>query len=169
MEFLQGKFFVNQIEQHSRSAARLASVQALFQLEASQSGVERIIRDFSEHWLHKRADEISEDSPVYLKKADQAYFQKLVRGVIESQEKIDSYLDSQLAEGWTLSRLDATVRAILRAGLFEIIKLPDTPVRVIIDEYINIAHAFFGEQEPAFVNGVLDAAAKAARGHELSP
>lgn len=151
----------------------MAAVQALYQMEATGTGVERVIVDFTEYWMTKRPHgEPSFDSgdvmtPVDLEKADRNLFMKLVRGVIETQTRIDPYLERRLADGWKLSRLDATARAILRAGLFEIIKLPDVPVKVVLDEYITIANAFFDDEEPRFINGVLDAAAQDARQDEL--
>ena len=88
--------------------------------------------------------------------------------LVETQARLDPYLTRQLAEGWRLSRLDATVRAILRAGLYEMIRRPDVPYKVVINEYVEIARAFFDGDEPGFINAVLDAAAKQARSDEVT-
>lgn len=166
---------VKNIETHSKSAARMAAVQALYQMEASGVGVERVILDFTEYWMTKNSNtehptiqDADVMTPPDLQNADKNLFKKLVRGIIDAQQRIDPYLERRLADGWSLNRLDATARAILRAGLFEIIRLPDTPVKVVLDEYINIAHAFFNEEEPRFINGVLNAAAHDARQDELA-
>ena len=156
-------------EIHSRSAARMAAVQALYQMETAGTGVERIIDDFTRYWMRQDDNPNDSDPTPNLQGADKTYFSTLVRGIVEAQDRIDPYLERQLADGWKLSRLDATVRAILRAGLFELIRLPETPVRVILDEYIEIARSFFEGEEVGFVNAVLDAAAQQARSDELVP
>lgn len=147
----------------ARSAARLAAVQALYQMEATGAGVEATIREFEACRL---GGEIEGEQ---LNKADAAFFADILRGAVETQSRLDPYLQRQLAANWKLARLDATVRAILRAGLYEMIRRPDVPFRVVIDEYVEIAKAFFEDgDEPGFVNGVLDAAAQAARDDEGS-
>ena len=135
-----------------RSAARLAAVQALYQMESGG-------QDFR---LGKELEGAA------LQPADASFFSEILRGAVDSQHKLDPYLTSQLATGWRLSRLDATVRAILRAGLFEMIRRPDVPARVVINEYVEIARAFFDGDEPGFINAVLDAAARQARSDELT-
>lgn len=144
-----------------RSAARLAAVQALYQMETAGQGVEATIREFTDHRL---GGEIEGEQ---IHKADAAFFADILRGAVETQSRLDPYLARQLATGWRLSRLDATVRAILRAGLYEMIRRPDVPYKVVINEYVEIARAFFDADEPGFINAVLDAAAKEARGDEL--
>ena len=153
---------IRQAAAPARSAARLAAVQALYQMETTGLGVETTIREFEEFRL---GGEIEGDR---LHKADVTFFGVLVRGAVETQGRLDPYLQRRLAKGWKLSRIDATARAILRAALFELIRRPDVPVRVVIDEYLDIANAFFDGDEPAFINGVLDAAAKDARSDELT-
>ena len=146
----------------ARTAARIAAVQALYQMETAGAGVEATIREF-EDW---RLGRIVDDGPT--QKADDKFFADILRGAVETQQRLDPYLERQLATGWKLSRLDATVRAILRAGLYELIRRPDVPARVVIDEYVEIAKDFFDDgDEPGFVNGVLDAAARAARDDEF--
>lgn len=145
----------------ARSAARLAAVQALYQMETSGLGVEAVIREFKEYRL---GGDIEGET---LHKADAAFFGDILRGAVEAQRRLDPYLERQLAEGWKLSRIDATARAILRAGLYELIRRPDVPYKVVISEYIDIAKAFFSGDEPKFINGVLDAAARTARADDL--
>ncbi|NOX94124.1 MAG: transcription antitermination factor NusB [Alphaproteobacteria bacterium] len=146
----------------ARSAARLAAVQALYQMETTGQGVEATIAEFSEFRL---GGEIEGER---LHKADAVFFADILRGTVETQNRLDPYLERNLASGWKLSRLDATARAILRAGLYELIRRPDVPYKVIINEYIDVANAFFDGEEPKFINGVLDAAAQAARSDELA-
>ena len=147
----------------ARSAARLAAVQALYQMEASGQGVEATIREFE----HYRIGEELEGARLH--KADTAFFADILRGAVETQARLDPYLERHLASGWKLSRLDATARAILRAGLYELIRRADVPGKVVISEYLDIANAFFDGDEPGFINGVLDAAARDARRDELDP
>lgn len=145
----------------SRSAARLAAVQALYQMETAGQGVEATIREFKDHRL---GGEIEGER---IHAADAAFFADILRGAVETQKRLDPYLQRQLAQGWRLSRLDATVRAILRAGLYELIRRTDVPYKVVINEYVEIANAFFDGDEPGFVNAILDAAAREARDDEI--
>ncbi|MFN9849136.1 MAG: transcription antitermination factor NusB [Alphaproteobacteria bacterium] len=141
----------------SRSVARLAAVQALYQMEVSSIGVEHVIREFTEHRFDRDADGID------LAAADEGFFAELVRGVVAEQTRVDAAIVKRLAEGWRLERLDATVRAILRAGAFELVNRPDVPTEVAIDEYVDVAKSFFEGSEPGFVNGALDGVARDVR------
>ena len=141
----------------SRSVARLAAVQALYQMEVSSIGVEHVIREFTEHRFDRDIDGI------VLASADEGFFADLVRGVVAEQADVDARIVKRLAEGWRLERLDATVRAILRAGAFELIHRPDVPTEVAIDEYVEVAKSFFEGTEPGFVNGALDGVARDVR------
>lgn len=143
----------------ARSVARLAAVQALYQMEVSSVGAEAVIREFSEHRFDRDSD--GGDEP--LATADEGFFADLVRGVVEHQKAVDAAVAKKLASGWRLDRLDATARAILRAGAFELIHRPDVPTEVVIDEYVELAKSFFEGPEPGFVNGALDAVAQDAR------
>lgn len=145
----------------SRSAARLAAVQALYQMETAGQGVEATIREFKDHRLGREI----EGERIHA--ADFAFFSDILRGAVETQERLDPYLQRQLAQGWRLSRLDATVRAILRAGLYELIRRTDVPYKVVINEYVDIANAFFDGDEPGFINAILDTAARQARDDEI--
>lgn len=144
----------------SRSVARLAAVQALYQMEVSSIGVEHVIREFTEHRFD-RGLEGEEDAP--LATADEVFFAELVRGVVANQAKVDAAIARRLAENWRLERVDATVRAILRAGAYELANRPDVPTEVAIDEYVELAKSFFEGTEPGFVNGALDAVARDVR------
>ena len=137
----------------ARSVARLAAVQALYQMELSGVGVEAVVREFSDH----RFGADLEGEP--LAQADEAFFAELVRGVVTDQAAIDRSIVKRLAQNWKLERLDATVRAILRAGAFELAKRPDVPSEVVIDEYVDLAKAFFYPTEAGFINAALDAIA----------
>ena len=146
----------------ARSAARLAAVQALYQMELGRGDANDVVAEFIAHrvGIHAEYEEYQ--------CTDIVYFSGIVRGAVVAQVRIDKAIESALAEGWTLGRLDSTLRALLRAATFEVLETPSVPARVIINEYVNIAHAFFDTVEPSFVNGVLDAIARAARPQELS-
>lgn len=147
----------------ARTVARLAAAQALYQMEVSSVGVEAVIREFSEHRFDRAlSSEEGEDSP--LAGADEVFFADLVRGVVAGQARIDQAVVKRLAENWKLERIDATVRAILRAGAFELINRPDVPTEVVIDEYVELTKSFFDGPEPGFVNGALDGVARDVRG-----
>ena len=141
-----------------RSVARLAAVQALYQMDVAGAGVEAVVREFSDH----RFGGDLEGST--LAEADEALFAEIVRGVVADQAAVDRAVTLRLAQGWKLQRLDATARAILRAGAFELMHRPATPVEVVIDEYVELARAFFEDApEPGFVNAALDAVARDVR------
>ncbi len=140
-----------------RSVARLAAVQALYQMEVSGAGVDAVIREFSEH----RFDRDVEGER--LAAADETFFAELTKGVVTNQSKVDQGIVKRLASGWRLERLDATARAVLRAGAFELMYRPDVPTEVVINEYVEIAKSFFEGPESGFINGALDAIARDAR------
>lgn len=141
----------------ARTVARLAAVQALYQLELTGSGVETVIGEFSDH----RFDADLEGQP--LAEADEAYFADVVRGVVGDQATVDRAIVKRLAQGWKLDRIDSTVRAILRVGAWELLRRPDVPTEVVIDESVELAKAFFDQTEAKFVNGALDAVARDLR------
>jgi N utilization substance protein B len=142
------------ITRQARSVARLAAVQALYQMEAAGAGVEAVIREFRDH----RFDSDLEGEP--LARADEPFFADLARGVVGAQREIDAAISDRLAAGWRLDRLDATIRAILRCAAFELRFRKDVPREVAINEYLEIAKSFFGAAEAGFVNGVLDSIAR---------
>ena len=146
----------------ARSVARLAAVQALYQMELGGAGAEAVIREFSDHRFERDLGGEGEGAP--LAAADEAFFAEIVRGVVSQQGAIDQAVARRLATGWRLERLDATVRALLRAGAFELIAAQGAPPEVVIDEYVELAKAFFDGVEPGFVNGALDGVAHDVRG-----
>ena len=139
---------------NQRGAARLAAVQALYQMDVGRQSLEETLAQFSA--IH-RAREIEGEQ--YLP-ADADFFRQIVSGVIKSQLSIDPAIDEALVEGWPVTRIDATLRAILRAGAFELLGRRDIPSRVVISEYVDVAKAFYEDDAPRMVNAVLDAIAK---------
>jgi N utilization substance protein B len=133
-----------------RTAARLAAVQALYQIDFNAARAEAVIAEFLNHRIGKVIDDGLELD------ADRDHFRDIVTGVAAAQAEIDPMLESSLAEGWRLERVEQTLRAILRAGAYELTARTDVPTAVIINEYVNVAHAFFSGSEPGFVNGILD-------------
>ena len=145
-----------------RHAARLAAVQALYQMELSGADASVVIGEF----VRYRLEEMS--AATGLDRADEGFFADIVKGVVEHQRTIDQAINGALAEGWRLPRLDAMVRALLRAAVYELTQRSDVPPRVAITEYLNLAHAFYEGTEPGFVNAVLDAIARSARSEEMA-
>ena len=150
-------------EKQARSIARLAAVQALYQMELGGAGVEAVVREFADHRFGEPAPDDHGGDQTPLTGADEAFFADIVRGVVADQGALDRAIVRRLAANWKLDRLDATVRAILRAGAFELGHRPDVPVEVAIDEYVELAKAFFGSTEAGFVNGALDSIARDLR------
>ena len=148
---------MTQTRSRSRSAARLAAVQALYQQEMEGTPLPRLLREFHEH----RLGATIEDEQYH--EAERDFFDDLVTGAEARRDDIDGLISGRLAEGWTLERLDRPMRAILRAGAYELIARPDVPVASVISEYVDVAHAFYDKRESGFVNGLLDAIAKEAR------
>ncbi|MDQ2859963.1 MAG: transcription antitermination factor NusB [Pseudomonadota bacterium] len=151
----------------TRSVARLAAVQALYQMEVSGIGAQAVVREFHDHRFDR---DIEGDAPsgaslagVPLAGADETFFADLVAGVVDAQGEIDKAIIRRLSSGWRLGRIDATARAILRSGTFELMRRADIPSEVVIDEYVEIAKSFFDGAEPGFVNAALDAIARDER------
>lgn len=140
-----------------RSGARLAAVQALYQMEQSGKSAKAVIREFCEDRLGYGP----EGEPV--EEADPDIFKSIVNAAVEHQETIDPAIIARLSEGWKLARLDATTRAILRAAVAELIAHDELGPGIILGEYVSVAHAFFEGDEPKFINAVLDAVAKDLR------
>lgn len=141
----------------SRSAARLAAVQALYQHEMEPVPLARLLQEFHQHRLG------AEIEGALYADAETDFFDDVVRGVDGRRAEIDQLISTRLAPGWTLERLDRPMRAILRAGAYELIARPDVPRASVISEYVDVAHAFFDKRESGFVNGLLDAIAKTVR------
>jgi N utilization substance protein B len=144
-----------------RSAARLAAVQALYQMEVSGKGVTDALAEFEAFWIGREIEGIA------FKPAENAFFRDILAGVVREQRPVDVKIDTALAAGWPLKRIEAVLRAILRAGAYELMFRKDVPARVAISEYVEIAHSFYSEDEPGLVNAVLDALARDVRGNEL--
>ncbi len=145
----------------ARSQARLAAVQALYQMELASTDLNEVIAQFEEH----RFGADAEDRTVA--DANPALFSEIVRGVVERQLEIDPPLDAQLAAGWRLNRIDAIIRATLRSAMFELVARPKVPARGVINEYVEVAKAFFEGDEPKVVNAVLDHVARKVRPSEF--
>lgn len=141
----------------ARAAARLAAVQALYQHEMEGTKQALLLDEFH---LHRLGAEIDDERYI---KAEVAFFDDIVKGVLARREEIDALLETRLADGWALARLDKTMLQILRAGAWELMARPDVPTGSAINEYLDVSHAFFDAKEGKFVNGVLDAVAKAVR------
>jgi N utilization substance protein B len=144
-----------------RSAARLAAVQALYQMEVSGKGVTDALAEFEAFWIGREVEGIA------FKPAENAFFRDILGGVVREQRPVDVKIDAALASGWPLKRIEAVLRAILRAGAYELMFRKDVPARVAISEYVEIAHSFYSEDEPGLVNAVLDTLAREVRGNEL--
>jgi len=144
-----------------RGAARLAAVQALYQMDIAGTGVNDILAEFEGHWIGREVE-----GAQYLP-AEAAFFRDVVSGVVEDQRNIDPLVDRVLAEGWPLKRIDAILRAVLRAGAYELGHRSDVPARVVVSEYVDVAHAFVDREETGMVNAVLDRLARHFRQGEF--
>ena len=143
---------------NKRGAARLAAVQALYQMDVSGGGVLETAAEYETFRLGKEID------GAQYREADAAWFRSILSGVVGRQKQLDPAIRNALTDDWPLSRLDSTLRAILRAGVFELTTIKDLPPAVVISEYVEVASAFFPEgREPRFVNAVLDHMAREAR------
>jgi N utilization substance protein B len=141
----------------SRSAARLAAAQALYQQEMEGTATARLLHEFHDHRLGATIE-----GDTYAE-AEISFFDDLVAGTLDRRDEIDALISERLAQGWSLERLDKPMKAILRVGAYELIARKDVPVATVISEYVDVAHAFYDKRESAFVNGILDAIAKGAR------
>jgi N utilization substance protein B len=146
-----------------RSAARLAAIQALYQMEVTGKGLKETRAEFESFWIG------NEIEGVQYKDAETAFFSDILTGVVSSQGPIDRLIDKALAAGWPLARIDSVKRAILRAGAYELKARADVPARVSIKEYVDIAGAFFRPEEAGMINAVLDALARQCRAAEFEP
>lgn len=146
---------------NQRGAARLAAVQALYQMDLSGATLNEVIAEFEAYRLGKEVD-----GDQY-RNADAAFFRDIVTGVVNEQMTLDPAIDRTLAKGWPLTRIDTTLRAILRSGAFELARRTDVPSRVVISEYVDVAKAFFDDDAPGVVNAVLDALAHELRAGEF--
>ncbi|MEY4999635.1 MAG: transcription antitermination factor NusB [Pseudomonadota bacterium] len=149
--------YESHIMSKARSAARLAAVQALYQMDMENIGLARLLDEFHAHRLGAEIEDA-----VYTE-AEQSFFDDIVSSVHARRTEIDALIESKLGEQWKIGRLDKTMLQLLRAGTYEIIARPDVPTATVIDEYLDVAHAFFDDKDAKFVNGLLDAVAKEKR------
>jgi N utilization substance protein B len=146
----------------ARSAARLAAVQALYQMDIAGTGVDTIMMEYETHRLGQELD-----GATYAK-ADVTFFRDLISGVVREQRRLDPLIDETLREGWPLTRIDSILRAVFRAGTYELKERHDVPSRVVINEYLDVVNAFFEQEERRVANGVLDALARQLRPEEMA-
>lgn len=146
-----------------RAAARLAACQALYQMDVTGKGLNEIFAEFESHWIGQEV-EGEQYNP-----AELAFFRDILAGVLADQQALDQLVDANLVKGWPLKRIEALMRAILRAGCYEMKKRTDIPARVVISEYVDVAGAFFDREEAGMINAVLDTLAKQLRPLEFEP
>ncbi|MBS0247933.1 MAG: transcription antitermination factor NusB [Proteobacteria bacterium] len=147
---------------NKRGAARLAAVQALYQMDMAGSGLNDILAEFESHWLGREVE-----GAQYLP-AEAAFFRDIVTGVVREQRVLDPQIDEALQQGWPLKRVEAVLRATLRAGAYELAHRRDVPARAVIAEYADVAAAFVERDETGMVNAVLDQLARKLRGDEFA-
>ncbi len=145
-----------------RSAARLAAVQALYQMDVAGSSLTDIFAEFETYWMGREVE-----GEKYAE-AEAAYFRDIVGGVLREQRTLDPLVDDALRNGWPLKRVEAVLRAVLRAGAYELVHQAKVPARVVISEYVDVAGAFLDKDETGMVNAVLDQLARKARDGEFS-
>ena len=146
---------------NKRGLARLAAVQALYQMDLSQGKISEIVEEYE----NLRIGQIV-DGEEYLD-ADLSWFRGIVAGVVSEQQKIDPLIHKTLPDDWPLARIDTLMRSVMRSGVFELMKRKDVPAKVVISEYLDVAKAFFDEDEPKLINGVLDKIARELREGEF--
>ena len=146
-----------------RGAARLAAVQALYQMDLAATPLNEILGQFEAYWIGREVE-----GEEYLP-AEAAYFRDVVRGVVDEQRRLDPMIDAVLAKGWPLKRIETVLRAILRAGAYELDRKPEVPARVVVSEYADIANAFVEPDETGMINAVLDQLARQLRSGEFEP
>jgi N utilization substance protein B len=146
---------------NKRGAARLAAVQALYQMDIAGTSLNEILAEFESHWLGGEVE-----GSQYLP-AEAAFFRDIVGGAVREQRKLDPMIDTALSAGWPLKRVEALLRAVLRAGAFELDQRKDIPARVVVSEYVDVANAFVDRDETGMVNAVLDTLARQLRTAEF--
>ncbi len=147
---------------NKRGAARLAAVQALYQMDLAGTGLNEILAEFESHWLGGEVE-----GAQYLP-AEAAFFRDVVSGVVREQRTLDPLIDAALSRGWPLKRVEAVLRAVLRAGAYELAHRRDVPARVAMSEYVDVASAFVDREETGMVNAVLDQLAHQLRADEFA-
>jgi transcription antitermination protein NusB len=147
---------------NKRGAARLAAVQALYQMDLAGTGLNEIMAEFESHWLG------GEVEGAQYRPAEAAFFRDIVSGVVREQTSLDPKIDAALTGGWPLKRIETVLRAVLRAGAYELACRPDVPARVVMAEYVDVAGAFVEAEETGMVNAVLDQLAHQLRAAEFA-
>jgi len=147
---------------NKRGAARLAAVQALYQMDLAGTGLNEIVAEFESHWLGGEVE-----GAQYMP-AETEYFRDIVGGVVREQRSLDPMIDAALSRGWPLKRIETILRAVMRAGAYELAHRPDVPARVVTAEYVDVAAAFVDAEETGMVNAVLDQLARQLRAAEFS-
>jgi N utilization substance protein B len=147
---------------NKRGAARLAAVQALYQMDLAGTGLNEILTEFEGHWLG------GEVEGAQYRPAEAAYFRDIIGGVVREQTRLDPQIDAALARSWPLRRIEAVLRAVLRAGAYELACRSDVPARVVMSEYVDVAAAFVDAEETGMVNAVLDQLAHQLRAAEFA-
>ena len=142
----------------SRSAARLAAVQALYQRAMEATPVAQLIHEFHQHRLGATIGDVQYNE------AEVEFFDDLVKGAVAREAELDAAIAARLSTGWSLERLDRPMHALLRAATYELLARADVPVKTVINEYVDVADAFYNKREKGFVNGLLDAVAQDVRG-----
>jgi N utilization substance protein B len=144
-----------------RRAARLAAVQALYQMDVAGKGVVEAMAEFETFWIGKEVDGVA------FPPAEANFFRDILSGVVREQRPVDRAVDGALADGWPLKRIEMVLRSILRAGAYELLFRKDVPPKAVINEYVTVARAFYEGDEPGLANAVLDRIAREARGAEM--
>jgi transcription antitermination protein NusB len=147
---------------NKRGAARLAAVQALYQMDLAGTGLNEIMAEFASHWLGNEVE------GAQYRPAEAAFFRDIVGGVVREQCRLDPLIDTALSHGWPLKRIETILRAVLRAGAYELACRSDVPARVVMSEYVDVAAAFVDEEETGMVNAVLDQLAHQLRAAEFA-
>lgn len=145
-----------------RGAARLAAVQALYQMDVGGTGINEVLAEFESFWIGSEVE-----GEQYLP-AEGAFFRDVVSGVLRDQKQLDPLIDDVLSRGWPLARVEAILRAVMRAGAYELQHRKDIPGRVIVSEYVDVAHAFVERDETGMVNAVLDQIGRQYRPDEFT-
>jgi transcription antitermination protein NusB len=144
-----------------RGAARLAAVQALYQMDIAGTGLNEILAEFESHWIGREVE-----GEQYLP-AEAAFFRDIVEGVVREQRRLDPLIDRALSDTWPLKRIETLLRAVLRGGAYELDHRRDVPARAVVSEYVDVANAFVGKEETGMINAVLDALARQLRAGEF--
>ena len=146
----------------ARAGARLAAVQGLYQMDLAATPLHEVLAEFESHWIGREVEGVAHPE------AELAFFRDLIEGVVREQRRIDPLVDATLAGGWPLKRVETVLRALLRAGCYELLSRPDVPARVVVSQYVDVAGAFLEQEETSMANAVLDTLARKLRMREFT-